>query len=98
MANTSFAQLIGSVSHADDIIQGNRAPPRDLQVCPLQVREIRRATGLSQRNFARIIHVDFGKLRNWKQGRRYPTGPARALLHVIMSNPKDALRILSEAE
>jgi len=98
MANTFFDQLIGSVSEADDIIHGKRAPSRDLQVSPLQVRDIRRATGLSQRNFARIIHVDVGTLRNWEQGRRCPTGPARALLHVIMSNPKATLRILSEAE
>ncbi|WP_367344817.1 NadS family protein [Stenotrophomonas bentonitica] len=97
MDNTLFAELMGSVAQADEILQGKRAPSRVLHVSPVQVREIRKATGLSQQNFARIIHVDVGTLRNWEQGRRDPTGPARALLHVIMKNPKETLRVLADA-
>jgi putative transcriptional regulator len=97
MDNTFFAELMGSVVEADEILKGTRAPSRELHISPVQVREIRRATGLSQQKFARIIHVDVGTLRNWEQGRRDPTGPARALLHVIMMNPKETLRLLAEA-
>ncbi|MGY8563477.1 NadS family protein [Stenotrophomonas rhizophila] len=97
MDNTLFAELMGSVAEADDILKGKRAPARELRVSAVQVREIRKATGLSQQKFARVIHVDVGTLRNWEQGRRDPTGPARALLHVIMKNPKETLRVLAEA-
>lgn len=97
MDKTVFAELMGSVAEADEILKGNQVPSRELHVSPVQVREIRRATGLSQQKFARVIHVDVGTLRNWEQGRRDPTGPARALLHVIMKNPKETLRVLAEA-
>jgi len=98
VAKPFFDKLMASVTEADEILKGKRPPSRELSVSPMQVREIRNATGLSQQNFARVIHVDVGTLRNWEQGRRGPTGPARALLHVIMKNPKDTLRVLAEAE
>ena len=31
----------------------------------------------------RIIHVEVGTLRNWEQDRGDPTGPARALRHIV---------------
>lgn len=97
MHKTVFAELMGSVAEADEILKGNQVPSRELHVSPVQVREIRRATGLSQQKFARIIHVDVGTLRNWEQGRRDPTGPARALLHLIRVSPKETLRALADA-
>jgi len=97
MDKNLFAELMGSVSEADAILKGERAPSREFHVSPLEVREIRRATGLSQQKFADVIRVEVGTLRNWEQGRRDPTGPARALLHVIKMNPKDTLRVLAEA-
>jgi hypothetical protein len=33
-------------------------------------------------------------LRNWEQGRREPTGPAKALLHAISNDPKNVLQAL----
>lgn len=97
MDKNLFAELIGSVSEANEILKGERSPSRELHVSPVEVREIRRATGLSQQKFASIIHVEVGTLRNWEQGRRDPTGPARALLHVIKTNPKETLRALADA-
>ena len=43
--------------------------------------------GLSQPKFAALLHVDVGMLRNWEQGRRGPTGPAKALLTAIERDP-----------
>lgn len=97
MDNNLFAELMGSVSEADEILKGERSPSREIHISPVEVREIRKATGLSQEKFARIIHVEVGTLRNWEQGRRDPTGPARALLHVIKKNPRETLRALAEA-
>ena len=97
MDKNLFAELMGSVSEADEILKGERSPSREIHISPVEVRAIRKATGLSQQKFARIIHVEVGTLRNWEQGRRDPTGPARALLHVIRQNPKETLRALAEA-
>ncbi len=33
-------------------------------------------------------------LENWEQGRRHPTGPARALLRLLDKDPEYALRTL----
>lgn len=97
MDNSLFAELMGSVVEADQILAGKRSASREIHISAIEVREIRKSTGLSQEKFARIIHVDVGTLRNWEQGRRDPTGPARALLHVIRSNPKETLRALADA-
>ena len=49
---------------------------------------IRRELGYSQDEFASVMGVSVGTLRNWEQARREPQGPARALLMVARTNPK----------
>ncbi|KRG71607.1 NadS family protein [Pseudoxanthomonas dokdonensis] len=97
MDKNLFAELMGSVSEANEILKGERSPSREVYINAVEVRAIRKLTGLSQQKFANIIHVEVSTLRNWEQGRRDPTGPARALLRVIKNNPKEALRALAEA-
>ena len=46
-------------------------------------RRVRRKVGLSQVAFARLIEVPVDTVRNWKQGKRAPQGPARALLRIL---------------
>jgi putative transcriptional regulator len=91
-----FDRLVGSMEEMDEIVRGERAPSREFQVSPVQVREIRKATGLSQAKFAKIIHVQVGTLKNWEQGRRDPTGPAKALLQVIKKDPEHVMSALAE--
>ncbi len=54
----------------------------------VDVKAIRRATGLSQARFAERFGFDLASIRNWEQGRRRPEGPARVLLMVIKHNPQ----------
>jgi putative transcriptional regulator len=61
----------------------------------MRVKEIRRATGLSQAKFALLIDVQVATLRNWEQGRRIPAGPAKALLRAIRNDPKRVLQALA---
>jgi putative transcriptional regulator len=51
------------------------------------VPEIRKALGYSQEEFASLMGVSVGTLRNWEQARREPHGPARSLLLVASTNP-----------
>lgn len=55
---------------------------------PVNVRNVRARTGLSQRAFASQFGFSTAAVRNWEQGLREPEGPARTLLALIESNPK----------
>lgn len=56
------------------------------------VSTIRRRMGLSQSAFAALLGVSARTLQDWEQGRRAPTGPARALLRVADRHPRALLR------
>jgi len=62
---------------------------------PVDVRAIRRLTGLSQARFAELLDIELSTLRNWEQGRRQPTGPARALLRAIRNSPLEVIKALN---
>jgi DNA-binding transcriptional regulator YiaG len=62
----------------------------------VDVRAIRQMTGLSQPEFAELLGIELATLRNWEQGRRHPTGPARALLRAIRNRPFAVIRALGE--
>ncbi|MDI9777671.1 MULTISPECIES: NadS family protein [Pseudomonas] len=90
-----FEELMESVQQMDEIVQGKRVPSREVEIDALQVRSIRKSTGLSQVRFAEMIDVQVATLRNWEQGRREPTGPAKALLRAIRNDPDHVLRALA---
>ena len=95
MDKKHFARLVESMQQMDEITRSERAPSREFTVDALRVREIRGATGLSQQRFARVLDVHVGTLRNWEQGLREPTGPAKALLRAIHNDPKHVLSALA---
>jgi putative transcriptional regulator len=57
-------------------------------------RRVRQRLGLSQAEFSRRIDVPLDTIRNWEQGKRYPTGAAKALLKVLDRAPELALDAL----
>lgn len=63
----------------------------------LAVQDIRKATELTQAVFARSIGIEVSTLRNWEQGRREPTGPAKALLTALKNDPKNVMQALMPA-
>jgi putative transcriptional regulator len=58
-------------------------------------RRIRKRLGLSQAEFSQRIGVSVDTVRNWEQGKRMPTGAAKALLKVLDKAPEAALAALS---
>lgn len=90
-----FEELMESVQQMDEIVQGRQVPSRVFDIDALQVRSIRKSTGLSQVRFAEMIDVQVATLRNWEQGRREPTGPAKALLRAIRNDPEHVLKALA---
>jgi putative transcriptional regulator len=96
MSEVDFQELLESVREAGAIQRGQRKPARVTVVEPVHVQAIRRRLGMTQPEFARLIGVSVATLRNWEQGRREPTGPARALLRAIRNNPIEVIKALSD--
>jgi putative transcriptional regulator len=57
-------------------------------------RRVRKRLGLSQAEFSERIDVPLETIRNWEQGKRCPTGAAKALLKVLDKAPEAALAAL----
>lgn len=94
MDNMLFARLTASMTQMDEIAKGKRDPSRVTNIDALKIKEIRHASGLSQTKFANLISVSVDTLRNWEQGRRFPTGPAQALLRAIANDPLHVIAAL----
>ena len=52
-----------------------------------KVEDVRKKTGLTQRNFATLLGVSPRTLQAWEQGKRNPSGAARTLLVIADRNP-----------
>ena len=93
----------GRVSHAvldatteeDIALQACDDDAEAMQDMARFARRVRRRLGLTQVEFARRIDVSHDTIRNWEQGKRGPTGAARALLRIIDKAPEAALRALT---
>lgn len=57
-------------------------------------RRVRKRLGLTQEEFSIRIEVPVNTIRNWEQGKRSPTGAAKALLRVLDRAPESALQAL----
>lgn len=93
-----FAELTESLEQMGEITRGERAPSREFTVDAIKVKQVRAKTKLSQAKFADVIDVQVSTLRNWEQGRRVPTGPAKALLRAIDRDPKNVLFALAKRD
>ena len=91
--------------HFDQLVKGVREMKRHMagksvrgtritELSDPDVRAIREAAQISQSQFAKLIGVNLRTLQNWEQQRTRPTGPARALLKIVASDPKSALEAL----
>jgi putative transcriptional regulator len=57
-------------------------------------RRVRRKLGFTQAEFADCIDVPIDTIRNWEQGKRCPTGAAKALLKILDKASQAALEAL----
>jgi putative transcriptional regulator len=87
MRDDLFAELVASVREGGAILRGEKAPSRTFSVEKLDIKQIRQKFGLTQSQFASLLGISIGTLRNWEQGRRSPEGPARVLLQVAAKHP-----------
>lgn len=88
MNNNDFDDLLLSIEQAGKIKKGTLKPERVFHFDPVDIKNIRENLHKSQTDFAIMLGISVSTLRNWEQGRRYPEGPARALLKIAASNPE----------
>ena len=48
----------------------------------------RRSVKMTQKEFARLLHVSIDSVQDWEQGRRSPRGAAKMLLRVAQVHPE----------
>lgn len=65
---------------------GQRA--RETVVDPSEVARSRQSTGLSQAQFAEALHISKRALQEWEQGRRSPSGAAKAFIQIAKKHPE----------
>lgn len=58
------------------------------RVIPNEVAQARGKTGLTQQEFAAVLHISPRTLQEWEQGRRQPSGPAKALIEIAFRHPE----------
>ena len=85
LEGTSEADL-KTQKHIDEAAAANDAA--------LFAQRVRKRLGLTQLEFSRRIDVSLETIRNWEQGKRSPTGAARALLRVLDKAPEASLMAL----
>jgi putative transcriptional regulator len=94
MDKALFDDLTQSLKEAGAIARGEAPASRRNTATPPDVKTVRERIGLSQSEFARLMRVSVKTLQNWEQHRRHPTGPAAALLKIVLTEPDVALKTL----
>jgi len=93
----SFASIKQGLQEAIAHQQGKQAGVK-LHVPPaVDVKEVRRRTGLTQEQFAAKFAISVGTLRHWERGDRTPRGATLVLLNIIAKEPKAVMRALEAA-
>ena len=95
MDKALFNELVGSLKEARSIAKGEAQASRRFEMQAPDAKAVREQTGLSQGEFARLMRVSVKTLQNWEQGRREPTGPAKALIYAIRKDPMHVLKALA---
>jgi len=97
MEKKLFSDLVESMTQMNEIVRGERAPAREFYIDAESIKALRAKAGLTQQKFAALMQVELSTLRNWEQGRREPTGPAKALIRAIDKDPEHVLKALAAA-
>ncbi len=88
------AARVDATTEADIARQAASDDAQAMQDAARFARRVRKRLGFSQAEFAERIDVSLDTIRNWEQGKRSPTGAAKALLKVLEKAPEAALAAL----
>jgi putative transcriptional regulator len=63
----------------------------------IDVRAIRRASGMTQAEFAAAYEFSVRTIQEWERGAKRPSGPARTLLRAIRNDPEGLRKAIAAA-
>jgi len=63
----------------------------------IDVRAIRRATGMTQAQFSKTYEFSIRTVQEWERGAKKPSGPARTLSRAIKADPEGLRKALASA-
>ena len=86
------AGLLDALEHS----KGNKNGVVEHKFEPVDVKAIRKKTGMSQQRFCATFGISLGTLRHWEQGLRTPRGTALVLLKVVDKNPQAVIEAVAE--
>ena len=91
-----FASIVEGLDHAISIVRGEADPATYHVHVPVDVdvKAVRKRTGLSQEAFAGVFGFAPGTVRDWEQRRRTPDQAARMYLWAIGERPETMREIL----
>src|SRR3989304_686737 len=88
-------RVLDATTDADILIQQRADDAEAMQDVAKFARRVRKRLGLTQLEFSLRIEGSLDTIRNWEQGKRCPTGAAKALLKVLDKAPESVLMALS---
>ena len=97
MKKELFHSLLASARQMKAIRAGKLKPARVTTLTPDHPRAVRSRLDMTQEEFAAMLGVPVGTLRNWEQGIREPVGAAKTLLRIASKHPKVVREALAAA-
>ena len=94
MTKRAREKIAAGLREAIAVAHGEEEPTRLYVPAEMEVKAIRKKTGLSQEAFAYFYGFTMEQIRAWEQGRSRPLGGARAYLMMIDSDPDGVARLL----
>ncbi len=93
--NKAFAEISAGLEDAISHAKGEKTkvilhPPENIDV-----KSIRKKTGMSQQKFCTTFGISLGTLRHWEQGLRNPRGTAKVLLKIVEHNPQAVIEAIT---
>lgn len=87
-------RLLDATMEDDIATQQKQDDAEAMQDAAKFARRVRKRLGMTQLEFSNCIEVSLETIRNWEQGKRCPTGAAKALLKVLNKTPEIAMMAL----
>ena len=93
--NKAFAEISAGLEDAISHAKGEETKIILHQPENIDVKSIRKKTGMSQQKFCTTFGISLGTLRHWEQGLRNPRGTAKVLLKIVEHNPQAVIEAIT---
>lgn len=91
----TFESIKKGLNEAIEFSQGKAVKAKINKINPqIDVKDIRKNIGITQRDFALSLGISLATLRHWERGDRVPQGPGLVLLHLVKQDPKTIFKLL----